>query len=258
MKKLLNIPLLPEAKVTTAVLSGEYTKITEALTEIYGINVLPTNKNIDLEPSISNHADCDIVQLDKNTILINKKSYEYIVNYLTSIKGDILSDFKVIMSENPIKSPYPSDIGLNVKVVGNNILCNAAYIDPKIADFAAKNNIKLLHSNQGYVACSTILLNDNALITDDESIYNTSVANGIDCLLISKGSVKLKGHSYGFIGGTCGMIDKNVLAFTGRLNTHIDADKIIMFLNKYNVSYVELTDGELIDIGGIIPIFEEI
>lgn len=75
--------------------------------------------------------------------------------------------------------------------------------------------------------------------------------------MLSKGQIKLIGHEYGFIGGCCGFIDKNLLAFNGRLDTIDDADKIKDFLGKYNVKYIELTDAPLTDIGGIVPLFEE-
>ena len=104
----------------------------------------------------------------------------------------------------------------------------------------------------------TVLLNNNALITDDESIYCSAQKNAIDSILINKSSVKLKGRDYGFIGGTCGMIGKNLLAFTGNLDTHIDAELIKSFLKKHSVDYIELNDGPLIDIGGIIPFSEYI
>ena len=52
------------------------------------------------------------------------------------------------------------------------------------------------------------------------------------------------------------MIDNNLIVFTGNLETHTDCDKIISFLNKHNVKYIELSDGPLVDIGGIIPLFE--
>lgn len=76
--------------------------------------------------------------------------------------------------------------------------------------------------------------------------------------MLSKGQIKLSGYSYGFIGGCCGFIDKNLIAFNGKLSTYNDAGKIKNFLRKYNVNYVELTDKPLTDIGGIVPIFEEI
>ncbi len=258
MQKLLTKPLLPQNRVTTAVVSSEYKEITTSLKYNYGINIIPSRKNISLESSISEHPDCDIVQLDNKTVFVNIDSYDYFVNYFTNIAGEFLQNFKVIASEKAVVSPYPSDIRLNIKVFGDKIICNSANLDSKIKYFASKNNIRIVHTNQGYSACSIIKINDNALITDDESICYAAQSNGMDCLKISKGSVKLNGHNYGFIGGTCGMIDKNVLAFTGSLRKHSDYKSIVKFLDKHNIKFIELSDNALIDIGGIIPIFEEV
>ena len=157
-----------------------------------------------------------------------------------------------------ISSPYPGEAAINVKKLDNCIVCNTKYISSSVQAYAAANNLNLYHCNQGYVGCSSVLVNQSAAITDDDSVYETFRRIGLDCLMLSKGQIKLRGHSYGFIGGACGFIDKKLIAFTGRLNTHSDAEKIKAFLNKYNVVYIELTDEPLTDVGGIVPILEEI
>ena len=56
------------------------------------------------------------------------------------------------------------------------------------------------------------------------------------------------------IGGCCGLIDKDVLAFTGRLDS-LDFEKPIRdFLDKHGVRIVELTQNPMLDIGGILPL----
>lgn len=254
MKKLLSTPLLPNNKVKTVFVSAEYPDIIKSLTEKFNLDVVEVEPNNELEPSISSHADCLFLQLDKNTVIVEENNYNKIVNFFTSKGGDLPINLNI--EKEQVKSPYPDDVKLNCKVIDNRIICNKSYISSHIKDYACKNGIELIHTNQGYAACSVIVLNDNALITDDESIYQSSKTNGIDCILISKGSVKLKGHNYGFIGGTCGMLDKNLLAFTGKLKSHSDAELIISFLNKHRIKYIELTDEPLVDIGGIIPLIE--
>ncbi len=252
---LLKTPLLPQNKVALVAISYEYPEIIANLKHNFNIEAIEISKNLDLEPAISSHADCVIIQLDYKTLLIDKSTYPLFVNNLTN-RG--IDKSNLILSDKPIFSPYPNDIKLNIKVIGDRFICNTNYVDQNVKRYAQKNNITLIHSNQGYSACSAIVLNTNALITDDESIYSVAQSYGIDCLKISKGSVKLNGHEYGFIGGTCGMIDKNLLAFTGKLSSHSDFNLIVNFLNKHNVNYVELSDNPLIDIGGIIPILENI
>ena len=255
MLKLLNKPSLPQNKVDTVIMSGEYAQFVELLQNEYNLNILINEPDLRLTADIRSHADCVFLQLDSNNIIIDRTK-ENIVNYLT--KGEFENNVNIHIAKGEVKSPYPYDVRLNARVISDRIICNIKYIDNNVLGFAEKNHYKLIHVNQGYSACSTVIINDNALITDDESIYRSSKNNGIDCLLISKGSVKLNGRDYGFIGGTCGMIDKNLLAFTGSLDTHSDCELIKDYLNKYSIKYIELSNGPLIDIGGIIPITERI
>lgn len=269
MKKPLETPLLPQGKATVAV-SKNAVKVISALkrtnTEVFEI---PENQK--LEPSISSHADCNILQLDRNTFITDKTSalllsdlfkMNNIVNYLTigqEKEKFILSknDEKVNIIVEEISSPYPDEVRINIKRTEKAIVCNTKFVSESIKAYAENYGLDLIHSNQGYVGCSSVLISDNAVMTDDESVYSAFCRIGFDCLMLSKGQIKLSGHSYGFIGGACGFIDKNLLAFTGSLSTHNDAEKIKQFLNKYNVSYVQLSDEPLTDVGGIVPILEE-
>ncbi len=254
MIKFLDKPCLPENRVVLVLISSEYKTYSDILSDKFDISSIYVNKNELLTDDISAHADCIFTQIDRKTAIIDKSQYENIVNKLTI--GDIENSINYIKSNYTIKSPYPEDVRLNVRIISDQILCNTKYIDNNLRDYAKMNQLQMIHCNQGYVACSTIIINDHALITDDESILHSAQLNGIDCIYVRKGSVKLKGRDYGFIGGTCGMIDKNLIAFTGKLDSHIDCNIIKSFLNKYNVNYIELTEEPLIDIGGIIPILE--
>lgn len=253
-EKLISVPLLPEAKVKSVIISDEYPEIITALQNKCKIRCIHVIKNLFLNNAISKHADCCFLQLNKNNIFTDLSNYNNIVTNLTNAVGE--DSGVLIHSPEKIYSPYPNDVSLNAKVIGNSIICNSKYISDAVKKTAVDLGFSFINVNQGYSACSTIVLNDNALITDDKSIYVSSERNGIECILVSKGSVALKGYDYGFIGGTCGMIDKNFLAFTGKLKYHSDADKIICFLAKHNIRFIELSEGPLIDIGGIIPLTE--
>lgn len=250
--KYLDKPCLPETNVALALVSSEYPEIYTCLYEKFNISTIKIEKNGLLADDIATHPDCIFAQVNAENIMINKEHYNNIVNYLT-IGG---SEINFTASNESVRSPYPFEAALNVRIIGNKIICNTKHIDKNLRSLAEKLNLELVHCNQGYAACSTIMLNDNALITDDETIYRSAINNAIDSIIISKGSVQLKKHKYGFIGGTCGMIAKNLLAFTGSLDSHKDADTIKRFLYKHNINYTELTYGPLIDIGGIIPVLE--
>ncbi|MCQ2483703.1 MAG: hypothetical protein MJ168_00055 [Clostridia bacterium] len=238
----------------TLFLSDSEPVVVEKLRRL-GYDTLVCRPNNDITDSVSTHADCALFSPDNKTYFCEQGNYSNIVNYFTKGEGQLINGDITIIPINGIKSPYPDDVRLNCKCFGKNIICNTNYISKEIADFAHFNTCDLIHCNQGYSACSTVKLSDNAAITDDSSVYNTLSSIGIDCIKVSKGSVKLKGFDYGFIGGCCGLTEKNKIVFTGSIDKHADAELIKSFLSKHRVEYINLTDGELIDIGGIIPLY---
>lgn len=264
MKRILKTPLLPCGKATVAV-SCEAADTIKALEKI-GVEVFKVSVNPKLHIPVASHPDCNLLQLDKKTFVCDEDLAPSLVNYIQ--KNDIVNNLtkgqekkeneQVKVYSEKISSPYPGEAALNVKRLDNCIVCNTKYVGKTIQVYAAANDLNLYHCNQGYVGCSSVLISSNAAMTDDESVYDTFRRIGLDCLMLSKGQIKLSGYSYGFIGGCCGFIDKNLIAFNGKLSAHNDAGKIKNFLRKYNVNYVELTDKPLTDIGGIVPIFEEI
>lgn len=264
MKRILKTPLLPCGKTTVAV-SCEAADTIKALEKI-GVEVFKVSVNPKLHIPVASHPDCNLLQLDKKTFVCDEDLAPSLVNYIQ--KNDIVNNLtkgqekkeneQVKVYSEKISSPYPGEAVINVKRLDNCIVCNTKLVGKTIQVYSAANNLNLYHCNQGYVGCSSALITSNAVMTDDESVYDTFHRIGFDCLKLSKGQIKLSGYSYGFIGGCCGFIDKNVIAFNGKLNTHNDADKIKSFLDKYNVSFIELIDNSLTDIGGIVPIFEEV
>lgn len=264
LKRILETPLLPQGKAAVAV-SAEAEETIAALEE-KGVEVFRVKPNSKLEAPVASHPDCNILQLDRSTFVcdedITPSLVEYIqknniVNNLTIGQGKQDNEQVKVYSEK-ISSPYPGEVALNVKRLDNCVVCNTKNVCKTIQVYAAANDLNLYHCNQGYVGCSSVLISHNAAMTDDESVYDTFRRIGLDCLMLSKGQIKLSGYSYGFIGGCCGFIDKNLIAFNGTLSTHNDSSIIESFLSKYNVNYVELTDKPLTDIGGIVPIFEDI
>lgn len=262
MKKTLKTPLFPQSRATIA-LSGESIEIIHALKAI-GIETFQIEKNPLLDTSISSHADCNILQLDENSFVCSEHLKEKLSNYINgsaivnNFTNKNLKSQKVSIYSEKIASPYPNDVKINVRFTKNNVICNTKAVSSAIIQYAEIHEKKPIHCNQGYVGCSSVLVSPNAVMTDDKSVYNCFDSIGFDCLMLSKGQIKLSGYNYGFIGGCCGFVDKNVLAFTGKIDSHGDSNKIKAFLNKYNVKAIELTNAALTDIGGIVPILEEI
>ena len=241
-------PNIPKNKVTVVAVSSEADENLFKKLNDLEIEVIKTEQSRKIK-DINYHSDLFVLNLTKNNLLIDESQKNSFVKYLTI--GYNLTEI------DGVKSPYPSDCSLNCVVMGDKIICNINTVYPEILRFSENNHYKLITTNQGYTKCSTCVINDNALITDDESIYNSSQNNQIDSILISKGSIRLKGFEYGFIGGCTGMIDKNKLLFNGDINYHNDCNKIIDFLNKYGVEPVIIENKPLTDIGSIIPLCEK-
>ena len=152
---------------------------------------------------------------------------------------------------------YPKDVLLNCAIIGNKIICNLRTIAAEVLEFAESSGLTVINVNQGYSKCSICVVNENAIITDDESIFAAAGNFFNDTLFVSKGSIVLNGYNYGFIGGCCGKIDRNKIAFNGAIECHNDCNKILDFLKRNSVECIELHNERLCDIGGILPIYEE-
>ena len=157
----------------------------------------------------------------------------------------------------PLGRAYPADVPLNVAVGKGFALGNFPHADPSLREFLELSGRRLIRVKQGYARCSLCFVNENAFITEDAGIAAALQKNGADVLSVSSGSVSLSKAHTGFFGGAAGLISPDTLAVNGRLDTHADGAKISAFLKKYGVRALELTDGRITDIGGILPLTEE-
>ena len=148
---------------------------------------------------------------------------------------------------------YPSNVALNAALVGNKLFCNRKALHSSVTKHCDITGIEILNVKQGYAKCSMLILNENNIITDDESIYKTAIKSNINVLKIEKGDIYLDKENYGFIGGASARIG-NMVYFFGNINTHKNSDKIIKFIEKCNMDIICVSNGNLRDIGGIVEI----
>lgn len=244
--KPLETPHLPSSPVNTIIMAGDSKTYIEAL-QMLNIGVLVTQRNEALEESISYHADMLCFHPGSTDILLSPEQ--------TFLCEDLYElGFKPHLISKTIKSPYPEDALLNGARVGQYLVCNPKTVSDIIMNDALIKGLELIKVRQGYTKCSICIINESAIITEDMRIQKECKKKGIDTLLISKGSVKLRNHAYGFLGGCTGLIDRNRLAVCGNIKNHKDYLVIERFLTKHQVEPICLTDGELVDIGGILPI----
>ena len=146
------------------------------------------------------------------------------------------------------------DVLCNALLLEDKLLANLGSVDTLIYSFVETLGLQTSHVNQGYTRCATAVVNDHAIITMDDGIYAAAQFMGLDALHITEHEILLDGYDYGFIGGCCGLVDRNVLAFTGALDSLHSAGSIRAFLRKHGVEALELTQNRMIDIGGILPL----
>lgn len=236
-----NIPNLPDRKISLAAV-GNYPEIITALHSL-GIKTL-SFENGSLHPEVYRHQDILMCRTGGNRIFLDP-----------SLNGSVLEGEGFTVSTcAPLTRDYPGDVRLNVAVSRDYFIYNPASADPDLVAELRKSGKKGLETKQGYTKCSVCFVTENAVITEDESIYKALEGTGIDTLFISKGDVFLSDNHYGFFGGSTGKIDKNTLAVTGSLATHRDGEKIKDFCLTHGVKILELTKGRITDVGGILPL----
>lgn len=214
-----------------------------------GHTVIPTMLMDCVYDAIASHADIQIHYLGNNRFVCAPEAYEYYKKYLPD-------GFTLIKGSKPLGSKYPDDIPYNAAAVGKTLICNSHSTAIEILSEYSCSTRNILNVNQGYTKCSTCIVNGNAIITADTSIANAAKKNSIDVLKINEGYVELKGMNYGFIGGASGLIEENVLAFNGELNTHPDEEEIKKFCKNHGVDIIELKNDILTDLGSIITNIE--
>lgn len=211
----------------------------------YNLLICPPNKN--LYEAVCGHPDMLLHVMDNKLILHKDIPYEFLQN-LYSLRINIL------ISQNSIEEKYPNDIILNAVSISNLFVHFTKFSDRTLINEAMRNNKKILSVKQGYTKCSTAIVNNNAIITSDIGIATAFKNENFDALLLPPGDIDLPGLNYGFIGGTCGLIEDGLLAFYGDLEYYTYGKEVLDFLKKHKVEPLFLKKGKLIDRGSIICI----
>lgn len=224
------------------IIGSKYIDEISELTSL-GIECITVNESPNLENEINSHADILCCRASDNIIFADN-----------SIAGELSKNIKdySIIPVNDIKSPYPDDVKLNVAFLGNNIICNSKYIAKEISDFCNLNNIQIIKTKQGYTKCNLCVLNEKAVITEDNGLAYLLKNYQSDVLKIQPGYVELSEKHYGFIGGASARIADDTIYFSGNISVHPDYDKIIDFLNNYGYKPFFNKNRKLTDFGGLI------
>ena len=242
-------PNLPINAVSVVIASAQYSSRIDELSRM-GVYVIKTPPTVNVIGAEKYHTDISMIHLGGNNIIAAKNN-----PYLTDIL--INFGFNVQLSDSEIAGGYPKCTALNALALNKVLICRSKSLDLKLYDYCTKNNLRIIDVNQGYTRCSAAVVAEDAIITSDTGIYNACIENKIDALKIDTGYIEIDGYDYGFIGGTCGKLSKDILAFCGKVEYHKDFEKMKAFALNYGVRLLSLSNDILFDIGGILPVIEK-
>ncbi len=229
---------LPDKKVK-ALICGNNSEITKLLSEC-GAEVITLSDDKRLPRAIMSHADIQCCYMGDGLIFTTNQHLRQACE--AQLIDEIPSD------------SYPGDCLLNCFVL-NGVLVTGKHCSKSVLRYAERNSIEIKFVNQGYAKCSTAIVSNDAIITADKTIAK-ALENHCNVLMIEQGNIRLDGYNYGFIGGVCGKLSLNELAFYGNPYKHPDGRSMISFIEANNCEVISLCNGELVDFGGFIPIKE--
>ena len=240
-------PNLPNKKVSKVYMSAQFPNFCREL-NLLGITTVNTSDIAGFLPFEAMHADMQFLPIDEDCAFILSTAADV-------LPEDIKKLYKTF-TEIPVpdNTGYPNNVLLNIAVINQKAFGLKKAVPQAVLDEMSVRNMEFIDVNQGYAKCSAAVVADNAVITADVSIYNACKSEGIDVLKISAGNIILPKCNYGFIGGCCGKISQDTLAFSGNIKLHPDYRNIKDFCKNYNTDLLSLSNEPIIDIGGIIPI----
>lgn len=189
----------------------------------------------------------DEVKIVESTDLVYEEVSAHPDIYMCS-----LGDRIIFAEEDELGYKYPENCAFNAACTGKFFIGNLKHIAPRLlkeAEAMVRIDVK-----QGYTKCSTAVIDEDSIITSDRGIASKCSPH-MNVLLISESTkdhplIALKGFPYGFIGGTCGKIDDEIV-FNGRISDHPDHMAIKKFIEERSLKIKEF-DWPLEDIGSII------
>lgn len=218
--------------------------------EEMGITCLKAAILEEVHPALDGHADMQLVHTGGNTFVCEPRLLPY---YRDLFRG---MEIRLLAGESVAARNYPADVAYNVVSVGAYAFHLPQATDAVVRREIERRGVTWNAVKQGYSKCSVCVVSENALITGDSGIARQAEACGLDVLQIDTKQIRLPGMNMGFIGGASGKLKRDLLAFTGDIRRLECGKSIERFCRAHGVRNICLSDGEVLDIGSIIPITE--
>jgi len=209
----------------------------------FGYNVVKLPRFNKLQEYVSNHADM-LIFYDGERIITHNGYFEENKTLFASL------GIEIVLSDERMEKAYPFDILFNAVLTKEGILFSKSEYTSELIKRRAK---KIIEVKQGYTACSTCRVSDNAFITTDSGLYKAYLQCGIDSILVSKDDIVLPGYDCGFIGGASVVIG-DLVCFFGDIKKYRDYGIIYDFVRKHDKDIFSLSDEKLTDVGGAVVV----
>lgn len=206
--------------------------------------VLEVAAHKDVDTAIASHPDIQLVNV-KGQLFVAPNICPQILSFFNSEKHPFG------WGSTTLNGLYPGDIPYNIVVLNQYLLHHSKYTDEKVLELAKSIGLKVIHVEQGYSKCSTVVVSGSAIITSDMGIERAVKELAVDCLLVREGFVRLDPFEYGFLGGACGRVGDS-LVWNGSLEAHPDREAIRAFVRSKGIKNIEFEGLPLEDIGSII------
>ena len=219
-------------------------RIPELITaaEESGFSVVPTDRAEALPIPEQRHADMQILKIADRL---------FILGCCDGLK-DRLTEYDVRVCSKPSGSDYPDNISMNMLLFGRKLFGRTDRIDPLVKEYCEQKGIELVFMKQGYARCTTLVLDNESVITADKGVQGVMKKYGAEALPISGEGISLPGYDTGFIGGAS-MVYQNTVYFFGNASALSDYNKIKAFCTDRGYKIQSLCPGiPLTDIGGAV------
>ncbi len=208
-------------------------------------HVIPLTSDPRLPSSVASHPDMILSVIGENLIL-PRSYYEENCDLFDSVRE---IGYSIVLSDAPRSQVYPADVGLNVAVGKDFIICRTDSTATEVLDAAKESGMDIINVKQGYAGCSCIVT-DSAVLTSDIGIHRALAEHGIDSTYVDKSGISLPGYDVGFIGG-CGGFYDGVLYFFGSIDS-VECGKVIReFAALHGYEIREPGREKLTDYGGM-------
>ncbi len=242
-------PNLPQAPIQLALVDG---RISSDMAETFsrlGIALIGTSPYPHVQKAISWHPDIFLTHVGGDVIVHAPGVHPAVLQALYG------HGFRLVRGDTELTADYPGDIAYNVAVAGAFYFHNLRHTDPVLRRELGKQGFEPVNVAQGYSKCSVSVVDEKSIITADKGIAKAAEKKGFEVLLVeARQNIALPGIGSGFIGGSSGMLGKDVWAVTGKAEKLASFQAISAFLQRKQINILSLSEETVLDTGSVLPL----